>query len=101
MELPITLGSLAMFIGPSDPAGGLWMVADGRAISRTVYAPYFALVGTTFGPGDGSTTFNIPNIQKRIIGRSVAAPYIVLVRLPLECSSSEATAPCGKADVPA
>lgn len=40
--------------------GGDWRFCDGAAISRTTYATLFALIGTTFGAGDGSTTFNIP-----------------------------------------
>lgn len=43
-----------------------FMMCDGRAISRTTYAYYFSLVGTTYGVGDGSTTFNIPNFQGRM-----------------------------------
>jgi microcystin-dependent protein len=80
--LPFTLGSIALYSGASDPAGGYWMITDGRAISRTVYAAYFALVGTTFGPGNGSTTFNIPNIERRRAGKSVALPFLVLIREP-------------------
>lgn len=47
----------------SIPAG--WMAEEGQAISRTVYAKYFALVGTTYGDGDGSTTFNIRDKRGR------------------------------------
>jgi hypothetical protein len=39
-----------------------FLPADGTAISRTTYSEYFALVGITFGPGNGTTTFNLPNI---------------------------------------
>ena len=45
----------------------LFINADGSAISRTgIYANLFAVYGTTFGPGDGSTTFNVPNFSGRI-----------------------------------
>ncbi|AAQ96491.1 putative tail-fiber protein [Vibrio phage VP16T] len=37
-----------------------WLLANGQAVSRTTYASLFALLGTTFGAGDGSTTFNLP-----------------------------------------
>ena len=40
---------------------------SGQAISRTVYAPLFALVGTTYGTGDGTTTFNIPDLRGRVV----------------------------------
>jgi hypothetical protein len=62
-------------------SGGFWMIANGRAISRSAYAWFFALVGTTFGAGDGSTTFNLPYIEKRVIGGN-AFPFIVMVRDP-------------------
>jgi len=42
-----------------------WLVCNGSAISRTNYADLFALVGTKFGVGDGSTTFNVPNLSSR------------------------------------
>ena len=47
---------------PTLPAGIEIVNADGRALSRTTYSSYFSLVGTTYGAGDGSTTFNIPNL---------------------------------------
>lgn len=48
-----------------DSADGQWLVADNRAISRATYAEYFGLVGTAWGSGDGSTTFNIPDMRGR------------------------------------
>lgn len=45
-----------------------WLVCDGRAISRTTYALLFNVVGETFGAGDGSTTFNLPDPLGRAIG---------------------------------
>ncbi len=48
---------------------GEWLICDGRPISRTTYSVLFNYVGTTWGPGDGSTTFNIPDVRGRgIIG---------------------------------
>lgn len=47
---------------PSSNIPNGWMLADGSAISRTQYADLFAEIGTTYGTGDGSTTFNLPNI---------------------------------------
>lgn len=50
------------------PAG--YLLEDGTAVSRTTYADLFSVIGTTFGSGDGSTTFNIPNSKTRIsVGR--------------------------------
>lgn len=53
------------------PAG--FLLLDGSAVSRTTYARLFALLGTTYGSGDGSTTFNLPNKKGRVgVGRDSA-----------------------------
>lgn len=57
------IGSLTMFSGSTAPAG--WLICDGSAVSRTTYNDLFAVTGTTYGSGDGSTTFNLPNMQNR------------------------------------
>lgn len=51
-------GSMAYFAGQTPPTG--YIVADGSAVSRSTYSSLFALIGTTFGAGDGTTTFNLP-----------------------------------------
>lgn len=56
-------GTVTMFAGSSTPTG--WMVCDGSAVSRTTYAGLFAAIGTTWGVGDGSTTFNVPDLRGR------------------------------------
>ena len=48
---------------PALPTGMEIVYADGRAVSRTTYSALFALVGTTYGSGNGSTTFNIPDLR--------------------------------------
>ncbi len=55
------VGTMSMFGGSSAPTG--WLMCDGSAVSRTTYAALFAAIGTAFGAGDGSTTFNLPNLQ--------------------------------------
>lgn len=55
----VPTGTLTPFAGNTAPDG--WLKCDGSAISRTTYAALFAVIGTTYGAGDGSTTFNIPN----------------------------------------
>ncbi|HET8871838.1 MAG TPA: phage tail protein [Aquabacterium sp.] len=52
-------GDLKPTAASAAPSG--WLLCDGSAVSRTTYAALFAAVGTTFGAGDGSTTFNLPN----------------------------------------
>lgn len=52
-------GVVFPFGGSVAPDG--FLICDGSAISRTTYADLFAVIGTTYGAGDGSTTFNLPN----------------------------------------
>lgn len=54
-------GMVAFFAYATVPAG--WLRADGRAVSRTTYAGLFSVIGTTYGNGDGSTTFNLPDMR--------------------------------------
>ena len=54
-------GAVFYFAANSAPSG--YLEANGAAISRTTYAALFAVVGTTFGSGDGSTTFNLPDLR--------------------------------------
>jgi microcystin-dependent protein len=71
------VGTIKMFAGVGDPAGGNYLICDGRAISRTTYAALFAVAGTAYGAGDGSTTFNIPNFQERSpVGQTVTQTLI-------------------------
>lgn len=54
-------GAVTFFARNSAPAG--WLKANGAAVSRTTYAALFSAIGTTFGVGDGSTTFNLPDLR--------------------------------------
>jgi microcystin-dependent protein len=58
---PIQAGTIAFLGMPTAPSG--WLKANGAAISRTTYADLFSAIGTTFGSGDGSTTFNLPDLR--------------------------------------
>lgn len=58
------VGTVTMFAVPSPPTG--WLVCDGSAVSRTDYADLFEVIGTSYGVGDGSTTFNLPDLQGRV-----------------------------------
>ena len=55
------IGEVAFFARTTPPSG--WLKANGAAISRTTYAALFAAIGTTFGAGDGRTTFNLPDLR--------------------------------------
>lgn len=56
-------GAVLPFAGSVPPDG--WLICDGRAVSRTTYAALFSVISTIFGAGDGSTTFNLPNLSGR------------------------------------
>jgi microcystin-dependent protein len=62
----IPLGGLLPYTGATAPNSN-FVLPYGQAISRATYASYFSLVGTTFGTGDGSTTFNVPDLRGRSI----------------------------------
>ena len=57
--------SMMPFAGTSAPTG--WLFCDGSAVSRTTYAALFAVVSTRYGVGDGSTTFNLPDLRSRFV----------------------------------
>ena len=64
----IPTGAILPYGGATAPTG--YLMCDGSAVSRTTYSALFAVLGTTYGAGDGSTTFNLPNLQKRFpLGR--------------------------------
>jgi microcystin-dependent protein len=54
-------GSAGLFFMASLPTG--WLLCDGSAVSRTSYAGLFSAIGTTYGTGDGTTTFNLPDCR--------------------------------------
>ena len=57
----VPVGSVIAFAVNSAPTG--WLGADGSAVNRTTYASLFSTIGTTHGTGDGSTTFNLPDLR--------------------------------------
>lgn len=61
--LGVPPGAMLPFAGTSAPAG--YLGCDGAAVSRTNYAALFLAIGTTWGVGDGSTTFNVPDMRRR------------------------------------
>lgn len=58
-------GAVMAFAMNSAPTG--WLKCNGAAVSRTTYANLFAAIGTTFGAGDGSTTFNVPELRGEFV----------------------------------
>lgn len=60
----VPTGSVMPYAGSSAPTD--WLLCSGAAVSRTTYAALFAIIGTTYGAGDGSTTFNLPDMRGRL-----------------------------------
>ena len=58
------IGTILPYGGASAPSG--WFLCDGSAVSRTTYSELFAVIGESFGTGDGSTTFNIPDMRESV-----------------------------------
>ena len=57
-------GTIVMTGRSSAPSG--WLICNGDAVDRTLYAQLFAAIGETFGVGDGTTTFNLPDMRGRV-----------------------------------
>lgn len=65
---PIPAGAMMAWASNTIPTN--WLLCDGSAVSRSTYASLFAAIGTQYGSGDGTTTFNLPNLRGRtIVGR--------------------------------
>lgn len=57
----VPVGTIVAYTSSTIPAG--WLYCGGGAVSRTTYAKLFSVIGTKYGAGDGSTTFNLPGVQ--------------------------------------
>jgi len=73
IDMPI--GSVQPWLGASAPSG--WLLCTGQAVSRSTYSSLFSIVSTRFGTGDGTTTFNLPNLQGyQVVGAAAASGNI-------------------------
>jgi len=80
----VPVGSIMPYGGASAPIG--WLLCQGQAVNRATYSSLFAILGTAYGAGDGSTTFNLPNLQ---------------IRFPLGSGSGYALGAAGGPTIPA
>jgi microcystin-dependent protein len=64
-EAAVPVGSITMHGANAAPSG--WLECDGAAVSRATYAGLFAAIGTVFGVGDGTTTFNVPDLRGEFV----------------------------------
>ena len=60
----MVIGSIFLFAGSSAPEG--FLVCDGSSVSRDTYSELFSVIGTTYGAGDGETTFDLPDMSGRV-----------------------------------
>lgn len=82
----IPTGIVQAFAGSTTPQG--WLLCDGSAISRTDYADLYAVIGDTYGAGDGSTTFNLPNLVDKFVQGNATSGTVKSAGLPNITSKS-------------
>lgn len=87
------IGSIFIWGGSSLPSDS-WLVCNGQAVSRSTYSTLFERYGTTWGAGDGSSTFNLPNLQDRI-------PMGAGITVGVGQTGGAATATLSSANIPA
>jgi hypothetical protein len=84
LDLPTASGATAalptatinLYAGSTAPSG--WLLCNGSAISRSVYSTLFGVISTAYGAGDGSTTFNLPDLIGRVaVGLSASGPALI------------------------
>jgi microcystin-dependent protein len=92
-------GVVLPFAGSSPPSG--WLLCNGQQVSRTTYPELFAAIGTTFGVGDGSTTFNVPDLRGRVAAgkddMGGTAANVLQVSTTITTTAGSATATVGSA----
>jgi microcystin-dependent protein len=70
LALAMPVGTIQMYPLATAPTattnGGTWLACDATAVSRTAYSALYAIIGTSYGVGDGSTTFNLPDLRSRV-----------------------------------
>lgn len=73
-------GTVIAYAGSAAPDG--FIACNGAEVSRETYAELFYVIGTTFGEGDGSTTFNLPDLTDRVVQGSATAGTTLAAGLP-------------------
>lgn len=76
----IPAGNIGWFAGTTPPDG--WMVCNGAEVSRTSYAALFAVLGTTYGEGDGEATFALPDLRDRVAWGGTGVGAVKAAGLP-------------------
>lgn len=76
----VPVGVVQAYAGSTTPDG--WLLCDGSTVSRTTYANLFAVIGTKYGTGNGSTTFNLPNLTDKFIQGNATSGTVKSAGLP-------------------
>jgi len=74
--LGVPAGCVMAYAGATAPDG--WLRCHGQAVSRTVYVDLFVAIGTAYGPGDGATSFNLPDLRGRDAAQGSVPPPTIL-----------------------
>jgi microcystin-dependent protein len=61
----VPLGGVITYFGTVEPPGNIWRFPNGQALDRILFQQMFAMIGTKYGAGDGTTTFNLPDLRDR------------------------------------
>lgn len=94
----VPTGVVQAFAGSTTPQG--WLLCDGSAVSRTDYAALYAVIGTTYGAGDGSSTFNLPNLTDRFIQDALSvSPYSPYAIEQLNMDASRSNSVYGNSNI--
>lgn len=80
LAINVPAGCVQAFAGNATPQG--WLLCDGSAVSRTQYSRLFGVIGTTYGAGDGTDTFNLPNLVDKFVEGSATAGTVKSAGLP-------------------
>jgi microcystin-dependent protein len=97
--LALPIGAIVMHGLASAPNAG-WLYCDGSAVSRTTYGALFGVIGTTYGAGDGSTTFALPDLRSRTPLGAGAAAGAGLTARALAASGGEETHLLAQTEMP-
>jgi hypothetical protein len=97
--LPGATGEVRMWAGSTAPYG--WWTCDGRALSRANNPGLFAVIGTTYGAGDGSTTFNIPDFRNSFpMGNTISQQTANTMAAQLRLSATDSAVLANVVTVP-
>ena len=89
----VVTGTILKYAGNDIPNG--YLLCDGSAVSRTTYSKLFTTIGTTYGEGDGSTTFNIPDLMDKVILGDSTPGITESIELPVLDDVEEETSETG------